>query len=132
MGHQSGLSIGGSGSVVWLIMLLVLGVTSVFTLMAENVDDDLFEDENETAVDGGGDIYERSVVSARRTMSDRQARQAYTLAANHGLTAGFARGYIGRGATLGDFRDIVLDRRAAEDGQRRISPQIRFDGGSGE
>jgi hypothetical protein len=50
----------------------------------------------------------------------------------HGLTAGFARGYIGRGATLGDFRDIVLDRRAAEDGQRRISPQIRFDGGSGE
>jgi hypothetical protein len=46
-------------------MLLVFGVTSVFTLMAENVDDDLFEDENETAVDGGGDIYERSVVPAR-------------------------------------------------------------------
>lgn len=65
-------------------------------------------------------------------MSDRHAREAYTIAARAGLPAEFARKHIDAGGTLKEFRTIVLNRRA-DDAERtrtsNITPAYGFEGG---
>ena len=57
-----------------------------------------------------------------RTMSDRNAREAYTLAARAGLPADFARQHIDSGVTLKEFRRLVIDHMAAEADKTRTNP----------
>jgi phage head maturation protease len=47
-----------------------------------------------------------------RTMSDRQAREAYDITARANLPADFARQHIERGVTLNEFRTLIFDRLA--------------------
>ncbi|MDT3684145.1 MAG: Mu-like prophage major head subunit gpT family protein [Pseudorhodoplanes sp.] len=69
------------------------------------------------ASDDGSDISQ-----VRRTMSDRHAREAYTIAARAGFSAEFARQHIESGVTLKEFRTIILNEKANEaDRSRTVS-----------
>lgn len=62
----------------------------------------------------------------RRRMNDREARQAFTLAAKHGMTGDVALRHIESGVTLVDFRALVLEGVAGR--ELRISPLIAASG----
>ncbi len=57
---------------------------------------------------------ESDIPQVRRTMSDRHAREAYTIAARAGFSAEFARLHIDSGVTLKEFRTIIVNEKANE------------------
>jgi hypothetical protein len=76
--------------------------------------DDLIEADD----DGETDVLQR------RGMSDRQARQAYDIAAAAGLDAAFAQRAIAESATLADFRTRALSELARRSQQNPTRPYI--------
>lgn len=65
-----------------------------------------------------------------RTMSDRHAREVYTIAARGGLSADFARQHIDAGGTLKEFREKVIRHRADEADRNMISNISPAEGGA--
>lgn len=63
------------------------------------------------------------------TMSDRHAREAYTIAARAGLPADFACKHIDNGGTLKEFRTIVINRQADEADRTKSISNRSGDGG---
>lgn len=83
--------------------------------------DETREDEMIDTVDLASDDGSESK-PAQRAMSDRHAREAYTIAARAGYSAEFARRHIDSGVTLKEFRTIVLNEKANEaDRSRSVS-----------
>jgi HK97 family phage prohead protease len=78
-------------------------------------------DNNDRAIDADDEAPEATLHEKRRTMSDREVRDALRIASRARLDAAFVQERIDAGATLADIRTLAFDHMAAESARTRVS-----------